>query len=292
MEIRHLRYFYTIAQEGSISKAAQILMITQPTLSRQLKELEDHLGTTLFDREKNRLRLTSDGFLLKERAAEILQLEENLLQVFEDKRQEELSGMLTIGCVEGDNSDTLALFLEEFIQEHPQVQFTLFTGMSDDIMDRLEKGLLDMAILLDPINLEHCESLVLPRKENWGFLMAKDHAFAQQHHLTPQDVAQLHVICSHRLIVQELLQNWGHFTPNQLHLVGHFNLIFNVLPLVEHHIGEAFAIEGAVTTRKSEELVFVPLDPPLQTNCRLVWKKRRQTRVVQQFIAKFTHAFG
>lgn len=151
MEIRLLRYFWTVAQEGKISRAAKLLNITQPTLSRQIRELEEQVGMSLFHREKNRLYLLPEGIFLKERAEEILQLNDKLEQDFSNKRKKQLEGTIAIGCVEADNSDTVAMMLEEMVSDYPDVRFNIVTGTSDDISDRLEKGLLDLAVLLDPI---------------------------------------------------------------------------------------------------------------------------------------------
>ncbi len=140
MELRVLRYFYTIAEQGNISQAAAVLHITQPTLSRQLKELEDELKTQLFIRNKRQLTLTDAGLFLKSRAEEILQLTQQTTQEFEDRRSELFSGHISIGCVEADNSDTLAMILEDFVADYPQVTFDIFSGNSEIITDRLDKG--------------------------------------------------------------------------------------------------------------------------------------------------------
>ena len=140
MEIRLLKYFYTIAEEGTISQAAEVLHITQPTLSRQLKELEDELGTALFTRDNRKMVLTEAGLFLKSRAEEILSLTDQTMQAFEDRKKHLFSGHFTIGCVEADNSDTLSLILEEFINDYPDVRFHIHSGTGDDISDRLEKA--------------------------------------------------------------------------------------------------------------------------------------------------------
>lgn len=291
MEIRLLRYFWAVAQEGNISRASRILNITQPTLSRQIKELEERIGAPLFHREKNRLSLTKDGYFLKERAEEILALDEKLEQAFSAQRNEQLSGTISIGCVEADNSDTVAMLLEELISDYPQIQFNLVTGTSDDISDRLEKGILDLAILLEPVILNEVETLVLPREERWGFLVSKEMFIAEKDFLKPEDIKGLPVLCSNRSEVQNLLSDWSGEPLDQLNIVGNFNLIFNVLPLVNHKVGAALSVEGAILDRRLEEAVFIPLQPSVKTHCVLVWKKRVQTPAVQELINRFNHAF-
>ncbi|MGM0168417.1 hypothetical protein IGI39_004172 [Enterococcus sp. AZ135] len=291
MEIRLLRYFWAVAQEGNISRAARTLNITQPTLSRQIKELEESIGTSLFHREKNRLSLTKEGYFLKERAEEILALDEKLEQAFSVQKNKQLSGTIAIGCVEADNSDTVAMLLEELISDYPQIKFNLVTGTSDDIADRLEKGILDLAILLEPVILNEVETLVLPREEKWGFLVSKELFIADKEAIRPEDIKGLPILCSGRSEVQRLLAEWSGEPLDQLNIVGNFNLIFNVLPLVEHKVGAALTIEGAISDRKLEESVFIPLQPPVKTHCVLVWKKRVQTSAVQELINRFKHAF-
>lgn len=291
MEIRLLRYFWAVAQEGNISRASRILNITQPTLSRQIKELEERIGAPLFHREKNRLSLTKDGYFLKERAEEILALDEKLEQAFSAQRNEQLSGTISIGCVEADNSDTVAMLLEELISDYPQIQFNLVTGTSDDISDRLEKGILDLAILLEPVILNEVETLILPREERWGFLVSKEMFIAEKEFLKPEDIKGLPILCSSRSEVQNLLSDWSGEPLDQLNIVGNFNLIFNVLPLVNHKVGAALSVEGAILDRRLEEAIFIPLQPSVKTHCVLVWKKRVQTPAVQELINRFNHAF-
>ncbi|MGL9731022.1 LysR family transcriptional regulator [Enterococcus sp. DIV0756] len=291
MEIRLLRYFWAVAQEGNISRAARMLNITQPTLSRQIKELEEQIETPLFHREKNRLSLTQDGYFLKERAEEILALDDKLEQAFSAQRKEQLSGTITIGCVEADNSDTVAMLLEELISDYPQVRFNLVTGTSDDISDRLEKGILDLAVLIEPVTLNEVETLTLPREEKWGFLVSKELFIANKNELQPEDIKGLPIFCSGRSEVQRLLSDWSGISMDLLNIIGHYNLIFNILPLVDHQVGAALAIEGAISDRKLTESVFIPLAPSVKTHCVLVWKKRLQTPPVQELINRFKHAF-
>lgn len=290
MEIRLLRYFWAVAEEGNFSRAARVLNITQPTLSRQIKELEEMLNTQLFERGQREVSLTQDGLLLKERAEEILTLDTKLEETFSN-RGGKLTGRLTIGCVEADNSDTLAMMLEELLADHPQVTFEILTGTGDEITDKLEKGLIDLALLLEPVHVKNVESLVLPREESWGFLVSKTDFAAQKEQITPTDISGMPVLISKRSEVQKLLADWGHIGYEELTIIGHFNLIFNVFSLVENQVGAAFTIKGAVANRLSSAVKFIPLDPVVKTNCLLVWKKRIHTPVVKEFISRCIHAF-
>ncbi|WP_071131246.1 LysR family transcriptional regulator [Enterococcus timonensis] len=292
MEIRLLKYFSVIAQEGTISQAAEVLHITQPTLSRQLKELEDELGTALFIREKRKMVLTEAGRFLKSRAEEILSLADQTQREFENRRKQLFSGHFTIGCVEADNSDTLAMMLEEMVSDYPEVHFHIHSGTGDDITDRLDKGLLDLAILLEPVSTDKYETIILPRKEKWGLLTSVDSFLSQKDELTKEDVQGIPLLISRRPEVQELFGEWLGVDTEKLPIVGTFYLIFNVFSLVENRVGSALTIEGAVSNRNIETIKFMPLAPEIETNCVLVWKKNRvMSPVVMEFIKRFKESF-
>lgn len=293
MELRLLKYFWTIAEEGTISQAAEVLHITQPTLSRQLKELEDELGTALFVREKRKMVLTEAGRFLKSRSEEIIHLTDQTTKEFEDRKKELFSGHFTIGCVEADNSDTLAMMLEEFISDFPQVHFHIHSGTSDDITDRLEKGLLDLAILLEPIATENYYTVPLPRKEKWGLLTSAESFLAQKETLKKEDVYGIPLLISQRPEVQNMLSDWLETEIDKLTIVGTYNLIFNVFSLVDNRVGSAITIEGSVSNRKMDTLKFIPLEPTIETNCVLVWKKNRVlSPPVNELISRFKKAFN
>ncbi|MBP1040857.1 LysR family transcriptional regulator [Vagococcus sp. BWB3-3] len=291
MELRLLRYFWTVAEEKNISKAAKLLAITQPTLSRQIKDLEEQVGLPLFIREFNHLELTEDGLFLKERAEEILALNDQLTLALSDKKNQQLKGSFSVGCVEADNSDTLALMLEELVSDHPQVHFKLVSGTSDDILEKLEKGLLDLAILLEPINTDAYECLPFPRDERWGLLVATNSLLGKKESIMAADLIGLPLLCSSRQEVQKLLAEWSGMPFETLNVVGTFNLIFNVFALVENQVGAALTVEGATVNHRFPEVTFVPLAPEVKTKCVLVWKRRLQTPVVKEVIARFKHAY-
>lgn len=293
MEIRTLKYFWTIAEEGTISKAAKALHITQPTLSRQLRELENELGTSLFIRGRRKLQLTDAGLFLKTRAEEILQLTQQTNLEFENRRKQLFSGRIAIGCVEADNSDTLALILEKFVQDYPQVTFTVYSGTSDDITTRLDKGLLDVAVLLKPVATEKYGEITLPRTERWGLLVSKDSSWAKKNAIQPADLREMPLFIAQRPEVRQLVTKWSGIDYAQLKVVGNFNLIFNVLALVKRQVGQAFGIEGATARIRPEGVKFIPLQPEVKTNCVLVWRRERNlTPAVNEFINYFKDAFG
>lgn len=293
MEIRLLRYFLTIAEEGTISRAAAVLHITQPTLSRQLKNLEIQLGSPLFTRDARQMELTEAGLFLKSRATEILMLSDATEKEFIDRKQQLFSGNIAIGCVEADNSDTLALMLEEFIADYPQVTFSMFDGTSEDIRDRLDKGLLDVAILLEPIETNRYVKLVLPRVEYWGLAVAATSPLAQRDWIAPQDLPNLPLVVGGRTEVKDLLTAWYGHAIDELSIVGTMNLGFNTMPLVIDGKIVTLSIEGAITAYHSSDVKFVPFKPELNTNCVLTWKQGRQmSPVVTEFIRRFRESFG
>lgn len=292
MELRELRYFWTVAEEKNFSKAAKVLHITQPTLSRQIKEFEEELGTPLFIRDKRALRLTDEGLFLKERAAEILMMADNTERAFQAQKRTNISGHFSIGCVEADNSDTLAMMLEELVSDYPQVTFNIVSGISDEISDKLEKGIVDIAILLEPVSTTAFEKIVLPRTEKWGLLVSKDSFLSQKKEITPSDLEGVPLLFTNRTEVQTMFSHWLNKPVASLNVIGTFNLIFNVIALVENRVGSALTIEGAFLDKKNSSLTFIPLVPKIETNCVLVWKKNRiQTPIVKELIQRFKVAF-
>jgi len=292
MEIRLLRYFLVVAEEQSIAKAAQTLHITQPTLSRQIKGLEESLGTDLFTRSNRKMFLTESGLFLKKRAEDILYLNDKTEKEFNDSKQEWLSGHISIGCVEADNSDTLALMLEEFVSEHPQVTFSIFSGTSDVIVDRLDKGLLDLAILLEPISTDKYHKLILPREEKWGLMVSNQSYLASKENIHLEELVGVPLLCSPRKDIQEMLQSYEALQDKELNIIGTYNLIFNVFSLVENRVGSALTIEGAMTNRSTADVKFLPIVPEITTHCVLVWKKNTLlSPSVDKFVEKFVQAF-
>lgn len=292
MELRLLRYFWTVADIGNISKAAEQLHITQPTLSRQIKELEEELGSPLFTREKNHLELTEAGLFLKSRAEEIMDLTQATQQAFVDRRQQLFSGHIRIGCVEADNSDTMAMMLEEFIRDYPEVKFTVLTGTSDYITDRLDKGLVDLAILLEPINTDKYHTLTLPRTEKWGLLVSQDSFLASKEAITADELSGVPLMMGARSEIRTLLSSWTGSSVDNLNVIGYFNLHYNILPLLERQIAAALVIEGATIDSNVRKLKFLPLDPEVKTNCVLAWRKNRVlSPVVSELMKRFKQAF-
>lgn len=292
MDIRLLKYFCTIAEEKSISRAANVLHITQPTLSRQLKDLEISLDTKLFYREQKEMHLTEAGIFLKNRAEEILYLTEQTEKDFIHQKAILFSGHISIGCVEADNSDTLAMMLEELISDYPQVTFNIFSGTSDNITDQLDKGLIDLAILLEPINTTKYKKITLPRDEEWGILVSNQSFLSKKKRLEPKDLIGVPLLCSGRPEIQKMLANWMNIVFDEINVIGTFNLIFNIIPLVENRVANALTIKGAGEDWNTKNVTFIPLSPAIKTKCVVAWKKNRAlSPVVNEFIQRMNYAF-
>ena len=203
MELRVLRYYLAVAREENITRAAEILHITQPTLSRQMSELEEELHTRLFERTNRKIILTESGLLLRRRAEELVALADKIEQDFLDSG-DELTGLISIGTgVSAAVSETLPELLKEYSQNYPQVRFELHTGTAEGIKDKLDKGLLDVGILMEPVEVEKYEFVRLPQKEIWGILMPEDDPLAQKTEITPADLQFLPLIVSWRIDERE-----------------------------------------------------------------------------------------
>lgn len=288
MELRVLEYFLAIEAAGSISQAAERLHITQPTLSRQLKGLEEELGAPLFTRTHRGLTLTQAGLYLKTRAQEILTLTQQTEQTFIDQRRELFSGHLSIGAVEADTSHTLAKELAAFTAEYPAVTFDLFTATSDDLFDRMDKGLIDLGLLLEPVNTEKYAHLTLAHTERWGLVVNVESPIATKPVIEPAELPGIPLIISSRQDVQQLLADWSQVTLEDLTIVGHFNLIFNVMPLIQAKAGAALTIEGVIDPQNHANVRFIPFSPRVQTHTVLAWRKHRlQTPITTAFIDRF-----
>lgn len=274
MELRTLRYFLTTAAEGNITRAADVLHVTQPTLSRQLMDLERELGTTLVLRGKKGLTLTDDGMFFRQRAEEIVELADRLEQQFVEK-SEYVSGIITIGATEAIGSRMLAKLIQSFSQRYPLVQFHMYNEMADNVKEKLDKGLADIGLLLEPVDVQRYEYMRLPQKESWGILLSKDHPLANHTVLTPDEIVPYPLILPLREKVREDVLNWIGKEEKDLKIPLSYTLLSNAVLLVEEGLGCAFCLDGALAVHSSPKLQFVPLSPEKTTRSVLVWKKNQ-----------------
>lgn len=282
MELRVLRYYLTVAREENITRAADMLHITQPTLSRQMAELEEELNTRLFERTNRKIVLTESGMLLRRRAEELISLADKVQQEFQSGG-DELTGLISIGSgVTAAVSACLPKLLQDYAQKYPQVRFELHTGTAAGIKDLLDKGLLDIGILMEPIEVEKYDFVRLPVKEVWGILMPADDPLAQKTAITPGDLQDLPLIVSWRIREREAKAWFGGDTAH-LNVFCTYDLIDNAATLVERRLGYAFVIQGAL--KPAPGLTFRPLAPEVSNTSVLVWKRYQPSHpAVQKFI--------
>lgn len=269
MELRVLRYFLAVAREENITKAAALLHVTQPTLSRQLMHLEEELGVKLFRRSQYRVILTVDGMLLRRRAQEIVELAdkaERELQHHETK----LTGEVAIGCGESAAMTFLSEHIRAFRGLHPLVQFRIYSAIADDVKERIEKGLLDMGLLAEPVDIGRYAFLRMPQKDRWSVLLPKEHPLARNTSITPKDLLGVPLLISGRETVRNELAGWFGDAYEKIEVAATFNLILNAANMVKNGVGAALCFDfGNI----SDALTFVPLSPKLETGTVLAWKK-------------------
>ena len=271
MDLRVLRYFLAVAREESISAAAQSLHLTQPTLSRQLKELEEELGKQLLIRGNRRITLTEEGMLLRKRAEEILDLVRRTEK--EVTQSDDLvGGEVYIGTGETDGMRQIARTANQIQREHPGIQFHIVSGDAMDVCERLDKGLLDFGILLGDFDRIKYHYMELPMQDVWGVLMQRSSPLAGKETVTPQDLWDKPLILSRQMGNKSGLYRWLQKEPAELHTVATYNLIYNASLMVDEGMGYAFTLDKLVNTRGSN-LCFRPLEPRMELGMCLVWKK-------------------
>ena len=295
MELRTLRYFLAVAREENMTEAANVLHVTQPTLSRQIADLERELGVELFERTNRSCMLTSDGMRLRQRAEEIVSLVEQTESELAD-RELGIAGSIRIGAGETQEVRTLLEAFASLHNEHPGVTIDLYTGNADAVEERLERGLIDFALLLEPVNLDKYEWLRMPAADRVGVAVAASGRWGSLSSVTPADVASMPLLLSSRTSNKAVdLTAWsnGVLRPESLNVVGHFDLIGNASHLVRTGEACAMGIDHLLQVDESADLRFVPFDPPLQIASYLVWKKYRiRSRACEEFLQRMREVEG
>ncbi len=256
--------------------------ITQPTLSRQLMQMEEELGVKLFRRGKHNILLTEEGMLLRRRAQEIVDLAEKTTKELMHG-EEEVSGEISIGCGETKNMRPLSEMMASFHQKYPDVNFNIYTAIADDVKERLENGILDMGLLLEPVEISKYHYVRMPLKEKWQGLMRRDSQLAEKQKITPKDLTGVPLIMAKRQSVRNELENWFGYDREKLRIVSTCNLShYNQSVMVESGIGVALVMEFSCN---QDTLCLRPFDPKIESGCVLVWKKNLTlSPVVQRFI--------
>lgn len=268
MEYRVLKYFLTVAQEENITRAASLLHISQPALSRQLMQLEEELGVKLFERGKRKTCLTDAGNLLRRRAEDIIELTEKTENEIRH-HDSAVSGVINIGSGEAETTRVLAELMRGFTEIYPEVKFNIYSDNADPVKEKLEKGLIDIAVMLEPAEISGYEHVGMRRKERWGVYLPSKSRLAGLDKITPADLAGERVFTPRRVKTQGVREWLGEYF-DQLDVYASYNLLYNAAMLVDCGIGAAIAIEGAAALYKNPDIVFRPFFPELTLSSVLV----------------------
>ena len=276
MEIRVLKYFLAVAREGSITRAANSLHLTQPTLTRQLQELEKELKQKLLIRGKYKVTLTPEGLMLRKRAEEIIEMVEKTEAEFQSIN-DIIGGDIYMGGGESDCMKYIAEVIKEVQTDYPDIKFHIHSGNAEDVTEKLDKGLLDFGVLIQPVDLAKYDNITLPEKDVWGVVMRKDSLLAKKEFVELKDLYGLPLINSRQAMRKTSSKNefieWFQGEFENLRTVGTINLVYNAAVMVKAGIGYAITLDKLVDVSEKSELCFRPLSPRLESGLDIVWKK-------------------
>lgn len=291
MELRVLRYFLTVAKEQSFTKAAEQLHITQPTLSRQISGLEEELETVLFNRNGRNITLTDEGLLLKRRALEIIDLEDKIVDEFKEN-EDVVDGVITIGCGEFAAVETLAKIIEGYKRKYPMVQIALHTGTADNVLEMMNKGLIDIGLFLEPTNTENLDYIRIKDSDWWVVGMRPDDSLAEKEYITKEDLLNLPLILPERYSVQSELANWFGKDFEKLNIAFTSNLGTNAGVIAINGLGYPVSIRGAAKYWRSDLIVQKKLYPEMKSSTVIAWRRNiPYSKAIKLFIEEI-NAFG
>lgn len=284
MELRVLRYFLAVAREENITAAAEVLHITQPTLSKQLMDLEKELGKQLFIRGKRKITLTEEGMFLRRRAQEIVELADKTQSEFLSN-EDIISGDIYIGGGETDAMRIVAKTAKELQKNYPGIRYHLYSGNAQDVTERLDKGLLDFGILIGSSNLNKYDYLKLPVTDTWGLLMKKDSPLMDKDVISSADLKDLPLIVSIQALKTNELSGWSGYSFEDLNIVATYNLVYNATLMVDEGLGYVLTLDKLVNTSGGSKFCFKPLKPKLEAPLYIVWKKYQVfSKATEKFI--------
>lgn len=276
MELRVLNYFLTVAREGGLTGASEVLHVTQPTMSRQIQELEEELGQKLFIRTTRSMVLTPEGMLLRKRAEEILEMAERTKSEF-SAMGSTVAGDVLIGSGETFALKQLTDLMAQIREEYPGIHFQIYSGNAEEVAERLEKGLLDFGVFVEPADISRYNSIRLPVMDTWGLILRKDHPLAQKERITREDLGDVPLIMSRQEMAAQKAGNdyldWFGGSYELLNVVAGYNLMYNGALMVRSGLGCAVGLDRIVNTTETSDLCFRPFDPPLEAGIVVVWKK-------------------
>lgn len=285
MELIQMKYFLAVAREESISKAADFLYITQPSLTRQIQKMEKEVGQPLFVRGK-KMRLTEAGQLLRRRAEEILSLYEKTERELICP-QASLGGDVYIGGGETRAMQFLLNAAQKMRAQYPNIKLHIHSGDIADVCEHIDKGLLDFGLVIEPADLSRYESLRLPYHEVWGLLMPKDRPLAAKKSISPQDLRGVPLIQSRHSLLRSNVTEWYRSVAEEQNVVATYNLIYNAALMAEAGIGCVLSIDGLVNTTGESKLCFCPLSPPVTAHVDVIWKKYQLFSQAAQIFLQF-----
>ena len=287
MELRVLQYFLAVTREQSISGAAESLHLSQPTLSRQIKDMEDELGKQLIIRGNRKITLTEEGMILRKRAEEILDLvqkTEHEITISDDI----VAGDVYIGAGETDAVRLLAKAGKNLQSEYPDIHYHISSGNTTDVLENLDKGLIDFGLLFGTVDTSKYEYLEFPVKDVYGILMRKDSPLAKKSCLSPKDLWDKPLIFNRNTCDGDLLTTWLGKSISELYVIATYNLLFNASLMVDEGLGYAFALDQIINTTGNSNLCFVPCKPKLSVGMSLIWKKYKIfPKAAKKFLDKF-----
>lgn len=285
MDIRVLQYFLMVAREENITKAAQFLHVTQPTLSRQLMQLEQELGTKLFIRTNHNVTLTDEGFLFRRRAQDIVSMAEKAKsEIIQDEGN--LTGIISIGCGELRSVKELAGLMSIFQNKYPKVKFELYSSNNEDIQERMEQGILDVGLFLEPFNLSKYDYIEMKTKEQWGVLVHKDSPLASQGAIRPGELVGTLVTTVHiNTPTQLTLVEWSGEYAKEMDFYANYNVLHNAVIVARERKGAVICLN---LDCHYDDMKFLPLEPKLEMGSALAWKDKqiypRATKAFIQFL--------
>lgn len=271
MELRVLRYFLEVAREGNVTRAARRLHISQPTLSRQIKELEEELGKKLFIRSNCSVRLTEEGMLLRKRAEDILEMADKTFAEFQALDQIN-GGDIHIGCAESNGIAPFIQVIRKLKEQYPRIRYHFYSSGTDTVNERLDRGLLDFAIIVQEVDPSKYNYLRIPASDRWGLIMRKDCPLAQRACIRLHDLTDIPLILSRQALGEEM-PRWFGEAQDKLQIVATYDLLFNTSVMVREGFGYVLGFDGLVYTGPDSDLCFRPLEPALESPMYMIWRK-------------------
>lgn len=284
MELRVLQYFLAVAREESILGAANVLHVTQPTLSRQIKELEEEFGKQLFIRGSRKISLTDEGLILRQRATEIIELvEKTELEITTDGN--DIKGNLHLGCPDMDAFEIIAKTMKKIHKQYPGIKFHIHAGDGILLQQRLDSGVLDFAMMIDPVDVDKYDFIKLPKEiTKVGLIVKKNHDIAGKDNIKKEDLKHLPLLVPRLFFEQGFFSKWSGLKEEDVNVVAYIETPYDQLVMVKEDIGCAICINFRLFLEHQEDLIFIPLEPSLYTNVYVVWKKF-------QFLSKASECF-